>query len=335
MTASTVLRRLLQALPTLFGVVLIIFVLLRVVPGDPISMMVTGESTPDDIARLRRAYGLDQPIPMQFALYLAALARGDFGTSITMKQDVLGLVLQRLPATLELALCAFVLATTTGMLAGLAAVRWRRHWPEAAVEGASAVALAIPEFLWALILVLALSVALPLFPSSGRVDPVVATAFHTQFYLLESLVTLQPHLAAELLSHLALPALALAIPLAAIIARVLRTALLEAMRQDYMLLAQVKGLSPNAALLRHALPNALIPTVTVAGVQVVLLLGGTVLVELIFAYPGLGNMLYRAAVNRDLPVIQGVTMVFSVLFVLLNLAVDLSYALLDPRIRQA
>jgi peptide/nickel transport system permease protein len=158
--------------------------------------------------------------------------------------------------------------------------------------------------------------------------------FHTQFYLIESIVTGHFALAGELLQHLALPAIALALPLTAVIARVLKSSLLDATSQEYILLARAEGFSPFYVLIRHALPNALIPTVTIAGVHFTLLIGGTVLVELIFAYPGIGNMLYGAAINRDLPLMQGITIVFAVIFVILNILIDLSYAAINPRVRQ-
>ena len=332
MTPAYVLRRLLLAIPTLFGVAVVVFVLLRVVPGDPIAMMVPGEATPDDIARLREAYGLDKSIPVQFVLYLAQVVQGNFGTSISLKQDVLGLVLGRLPATLELAGVAIVLSVVCGVLLALSATYWRGTWVENAVDGVNSVALAIPEFLWAMLLILAFAVLVPVFPISGRIDPVRAASFASQFYLLEALATGKFALARELLSHLALPAIALSLPLIAVIARVLKSSLQEVMVQDYILLARVKGFSDTRILTREALPNALLPTITVTGVHFIFLVGGTVLVELIFSYPGIGNMLFGAASNRDLPLIQGVTLVFALLFVLLNLAIDLTYAVVNPRI---
>jgi ABC-type dipeptide/oligopeptide/nickel transport system permease component len=323
-----------MAVPTLLGVAVFVFVLIRVAPGDPVAMMVSGEATPDDIARLRALYGLDRSIPEQFLLFLGQLLRGDFGISISLHQDVLRLVLERLPATLELAFTALLLAVVLGVTLALASVYWRGRWEEAAADSVSAVALAIPEFLWALALILVFSVMLPIFPISGRIEPINAAAFHTQFYLIESVVTGRFGLAAELLQHLALPAIALALPLTAVIARVLKSSLLDAISQEYILLARAEGFSPLYVLIRHALPNALIPTVTITGVHFTLLIGGTVLVELIFAYPGIGNMLYSAAINRDLPLMQGITIAFALIFVVLNILIDLSYAAINPRVRQ-
>jgi peptide/nickel transport system permease protein len=335
MPMAYLVKRLAMTLPTLFGVTIFVFLLVRVVPGDPIAMMIPGEATPEDIARLRAIYGLDRSILEQFVIFLHNVFSGDFGTSISLKQDVLRLIMERLPATLELAfLSLIIIAVVVGAIFALIAVHWHRRWPETAVNGASAMALAIPEFLWALLLILLFSVSIPLFPISGRIDPGSTAEFYTQFYLLESLLTARFALFGEVLQHMTLPALSLAMPLIAVIARVLKSSLLDAINQDYVLLAEAKGFSPSYVLMRHALPNALIPTVTITGAQFTLLVGGTVLVELIFAYPGIGNMLYGAAVNRDLPLMQGVTIVFAVIFMLPNICVDLSYALINPRVKQ-
>lgn len=333
MSPAYLLQRLLLTLPTLAGVAVVVFVLLRVVPGDPIAMMVVGEATPEDIATLRRAYGLDEPVWKQFLIFLADLARADFGTSISLKQDVLALIFGRLPATLELALVAMAIAVVAGIGLALAGTHWRGTWVEVFIDGVNSVALAIPEFLWALLLVIAFGVLLPWLPIAGRLDPARAVTFATQFYLVESLARGELRLASEIGQHLVLPALALALPLVAIIARVLKTSLAEVLLQDYILLARVKGFGSARILVREALPNAILPTITVSGVHFIFLVGGTVLVELIFSYPGIGNMLFGAAVNRDLPLIQGVTVVFALLFVALNLLIDLTYTLINPRVR--
>lgn len=335
MSSGYLAKRLLLTLPTLFGVIVIIFVLLRVVPGDPIAMMVPPEATPADVARLRAVYGLDKPLWDQFLIFLGALARGDFGTSISLKQDVLGLVLGRLPATLELAVVSIVLSLVVGLALALVATHLRGRWPEWAIDGFNSIALSLPEFLWALLLILALGVLIPLLPISGRFDPTQALGLATQFYLLESLVRGNFTLAANLVPYLVMPALALSLPLIAVIARVLKSSLQDALVQDYVLFARINGFSAGRILIRHALPNALIPAITVAGVHFIFLVGGTVLVELIFSYPGVGNMLYRAAAYRDLPLIQGITIAFAVLFVLLNLMIDLLYLAINPRVRHS
>ena len=333
MRLTYILRRLALAVPTLFGVMIVVFVLIRVVPGDPIAMMISGEASPDDIARLREAYGLDKSIALQFFYFLKSVLSGDLGTSISLRQNVLELILGRLPATLELALLALSIAIVFGVLFALVSVYWRNRWPEILIDGIHAVALAIPEFLWALLLILLLSVSFPIFPISGRVDPTLVSDFRTQFYLFESLFTGNFSELAEVLRHMALPSVSLALPLIAVIGRVLKSSLLDAVNQDYVLLARVKGFSPLYVLLKHALPNALIPTITITGTQFALLIGGTVLVELIFAYPGVGNMLFGAAINRDLPLMQGITIIFAMVFILINICIDVSYALINPRVR--
>ena len=333
MSARYFLKRLWMAVPTLFGVAVIVFVLLRVVPGDPVAMMIGPESTVADVERLRAFYGLDKPILDQFVLYLGTVAQGDFGTSITFKQDVTTLILGRLPSTLELAGFAILLGVALGIALALAAAYWRGRWPEAAVDAVNGLAVAIPDFLWALLLILFFGVLIPVLPISGRLDPTLPIEFATQFYLVESVVRGDFGTIRLLLSHMLLPGLALALPLTAVVARVLKTSLMEAMAQDYVLLAEVKGFGRLHILVRHALPNALIPTVTLSGVQFMFLVGGTVLIELIFAYPGIGNLAVSAVVNRDLPLIQGITLAFAVLFIALNLAIDMTYALLNPKVR--
>lgn len=333
MPLAYLVRRLALAIPTLFGVAVVDFVLLRVVPGNPIAMMIPPGASMADIARLRAFYGLDKPIPVQFWRWLVAVLHGNLGVSIDLQQGVLGLVMSRLPATLELAILAMILAVVLGILFGLAAVYWQGRWPEALVDGVSGLGMAIPDFLWGLLLILLLGVAIPILPISGRIDPMLATHFATPFYLGESLVRGEFRLALSLLRHMALPAVALALPLTAAIARILKSALIEAMGQDYILMARVKGLSRARILCSEAFRNALVPTVTLSGVQFTFLLGGTVLIERIFSYPGIGNMAIDAVIGRDLPLIQGVVLTFAVLFILINLLIDMTYALLNPRVR--
>jgi len=335
MSGSYLLKRLVWALPTLLGVAVVVFVLLRVVPGDPIAMMTPPGARTEDIARLRHLYGLDTSIAHQFVTWLGQVARGDFGNSISLREHVVTLVLGKLPATLELVLCAMLIACSVGVGLGLAAVYFRGRWPELAIDGFTGLSLAIPDFLWALLFVLLLGVMFPMLPISGRLDPGIAFDPRTGFYLLESLVTGKFATAGALLQHLALPGAALALPLAASVTRILKSSLLEVMNQDYVTLARVKGYSRARVLLRVALRNALIPALTLTGVQFTFLVGGTVLIEYIFAYPGIGNLAIGAVIQRDLPLIQGLILTFAVLFIITNLAVDMAYALLNPKLRQA
>ena len=333
MSGAYLLRRLLLALPTLFGVAVVVFVLLRVVPGDPIAMMIPPGARQADIENLRALYGLDRPIAAQFVAWLGALLQGDLGTSISLRQNVLGLVLGRLPATIELALFALLIAASLGLTLALAATVWRGRWPEVLVDGLTGLVQAIPDFLWALIFVLFLGVLWPILPISGRIDPRLGVTFISQFYLVESLLRLDLPTFLSLVTHLVLPAMALALPLVAMIARTLKASLAEAMTQDYVLLARINGFSRWRIIIGQALRNALIPTVTLTGVQFTFLIGGTVLVERVFGFPGIGNMAIGAVIDRDLPLIQGLILTFAVLFIAINLLVDLSYVLLDPRLR--
>ena len=334
MNPSYWLRRVFWVLPTLFGVALIVFVLLRVVPGDPIAMLIPPGARTEDVANLRALYGFDKPIWQQFVFWLGAVVQGDFGNSISLRGNVLSLVLSRLPATLELAFLAVTIAVSLGVLFATASVYWRGRWPEKLADGFSGVALAIPDFLWGLIFILVLGVLFPIMPISGRLDPSLEFHPYTQFYLPESLLRGEFRIFASLISHAILPAFSLALPLAAMIARVLKNSLNEAMNQDYILLARVKGFTRRRILWREALRNALIPTVALTGVQFTFLIGGTVLIEYIYAYPGIGNMAIGAVTQRDLPLIQGLVLSFAVLFIAINFLIDASYRWLNPRVRQ-
>lgn len=335
MSAGFLLKRLLLAIPTLVGVAVIVFVLLRVVPGDPIAMLIGPGATKADIEQLRRIYGLDRSIFDQFVIYVGDLIRGDFGVSISLRQDVMGLILGRLPVTLELCLVAIAFAIMLGGGLAVAGAYWRGRWPEAGVDGVSGFALAIPDFLWALLFILFVVIfAFSGLPISGRISHDIRFDAATNFYLIESLVRLRFDVFGSVLVHMLLPALSLALPLSAIIARVLKSSINEAMTQDYVLLARVKGFSRFRIVAREALRNALVPTVTLTGVQFTFLFGGTVLIEKIFSYPGIGNMAIDAVINRDLPLIQGLVLTFAVLFILVNLCVDMSYAVLNPRMRR-
>jgi peptide/nickel transport system permease protein len=328
-----IIRRLVLIPPTLFGVCIIVFVLLRVVPGDPIAMMIPPGASPADIERLRAFYGLDQSIPQQFITWFGQAMTGNFGRSISLHQNVFELVLARLPATLELSVLATLIAVALGVTVALTGVYFRGRRAEWAIDGVIGIFLAIPDFLWALILLLLFGVLIPLLPISGRIDPQLDVSFQTNFYLVESLSTGRFDVAIALLQHMILPAVALALPFAALVARLLKASLAEAEDQDYAQIARARGFSRPTILLREVFPNALIPTVALGGVQITLLLGGTVLVERIFSYEGIGNMAIDAVINRDFPLIQGLILTFAVLFIALNLAVDLVVRLLDPRLR--
>jgi ABC-type dipeptide/oligopeptide/nickel transport system permease component len=333
MIALAVLRRILVGLGTLAGVAIVVFVLLRVVPGDPIAMMISPGASEADVAALRAHYGLDGGLLSQFLVWARYALRGDFGVSISLHRDVMTLLGERLPATLELAIAALEFAVIVGGLVAIVGVMARRTWLESVIDAVNGLLLAIPDFVWALALVLTLGVLAPVLPLTGRVDPSVAVGMATPFYFAESLLRLRFDVFLDLLKHLAMPVLALGLPLAAVIARVLKGGLNEAMAQDYALLARLKGMSDLRVIVQEALRNAVGPTLALTGVQFTFLIGGTVIVERIFAYPGIGNMAIEAVINRDLPLIQGLVIVFAVIFISVNIAVDLLVALLNPRLR--
>ena len=333
MNARYFLRRLLLAVPTLFGVALVVFVLIRVVPGDPVAMMIPPGATPEDIARLRAFYGLDKSIPMQLWLWLQAALTGEFGTSITYKQDVMDLIGERLPVTLELGIVAMLVACLLGGTAGIVSAARQGRWLSTLIDNLAAVVQAIPDFLWGLIFILLFGVALPWLPISGRIDTALSEQAGGGFVLLSGLLHGRWQIVGSDLLYMIAPALALALPVAAMIARVLKASMQEALASDYVRLARLKGLSGVRVLLAEALPNALIPAVSLSAVQFAFLLGGTVLVEKLFSYPGLGNLAISAVVGRDLPLIQAVVLTFAVLFIAINLAVDVLVLLLNPRLR--
>lgn len=331
----SILHRLATMAVTLFGAAVIVFFVIRVVPGNPIAMMLPPGASEADVARLSAHYGLDKSIPEQFLIWLGGVMNGDFGTSISLRQPVMPLVLGRLPATLELSIFALVLAVIIGGATALAGTLWRGTKTEAAIDVANGVGLSVPDFLWALVLILLFGVLVPIFHISGRISPSAELPFVTQFYVFESIARLRFDLWWDLLKHMFMPALALAIPLAAIISQLLKQSLKETMHLDYVVLARTKGYGENHVILSESLPNAVLPTLTLIGVQFTFLVGGTVIIERLFSYEGLGNMAIDAVINRDLPLIQGIVIVFALIFTLINLLVDMTYALLNPRLRHA
>jgi ABC-type dipeptide/oligopeptide/nickel transport system permease component len=331
----TFLMRLVTTAVTLFGVAVIVFFVIRVVPGNPIAMMLPPGATDADVAQLTALYGLDKSIPQQFLIWGAGVLQGDFGNSITSRQPVLALVLGRLPATLELSIMALVIAVALGGFMALTGTRLRGTKTEAAIDVGNGVALSVPDFLWGLVLILLFGVLVPVFHISGRVTPSLELPFTTNFYLFESVLRLRFDLWADIVAHMFMPALALAIPLAAIIGQLLKQSLKETMNLDYVTLARTKGYSENHVIIAEALPNAILPTLTLVGVQFTFLIGGTVIIERLYSYEGLGNTAIDAVINRDLPLIQGIVILFAVIFTAVNLLVDLCYAALNPKLRHA
>ena len=325
--------RIFSIMITLGGVAIIVFFVIRVVPGNPISMMLPPGATEDDILRLKALYGFDKTIIQQFFIWINGVLHGDFGNSISLRQPVLSLVLGRLPATLELSIMALIIACLLGGLLALLGTRLRETKTEGIIDGINGMAMSVPDFLWGLVFILLFGVMWPIFHISGRISPSIDMNFLTQFYLLESIVRLDFKVFKDLLAHMLMPALALSIPLAAIISQLLKQSLKETMHLDYVTLSRTKGYGETHVILREALPNAVLPTLTLVGVQFTFLIGGTVIIERLFSYEGLGNMAIDAVINRDLPLIQGIVILFALIFTFVNLFVDLTYTLLNPKLR--
>lgn len=334
MNAGHPLNRLLWLLPTLLGAMALVFALLRLAPGDPIAMMVGPGASAKDIEVLRQLYGLDRSIPAQFLIYVRDVFTGQLGSSISLRQDVAGLVAARLPVTLELSLLALVLAVSGGVTLAMCGAYWKDSLAERVIDFLTGVLTSIPDFLWGLAGILLFGVFLQVLPSFGLLDSALSFESGSGFYLAESLLTGRFDVFGSALAHLLMPALSLALPLAAMIARVLKASLLDALTQDYILIARAKGFSPFAVLWREALRNAVVPALTLTSVQFTFLIAGTVLIEKLFGLPGLGNMAIDAVVNRDLPLIQGIVLTFALIFIAVNLLTDLANVWLNPKLRR-
>ncbi len=335
MPVKILASRALSAIVTLLGVMIIVFVLVRVVPGDPIAMMISPGASQADILTLRAHYGLDLPIYQQFLVWFGQVLQGNFGTSISLKQNVMRIILDRLPATLELAFFALCLAVVWGTFIALVSTAWRGSVFEKVIDTFNGLMLAVPDFIWGLTFVLVLGVLLPILPISGRSDPSIDAQLTTQFYVIEGLLRGHFHFVWDVLKHMILPALTMSFPLAAVIGRVLKNTMMDVMVQDYILLARIKGLSNLRILLQEALRNAAVPALALTGVQFTFLIGGTVITERIFSYPGIGNLAIDAVINRDLPLIQGLVLTFGAIFIVVNMFVDAATAWLNPRLRHA
>ena len=339
---SFILRRLGVLIPTFFGITLITFALIRMIPGDPIEVMV-GERTLDPVmhAAAMKRLGLDQPLYVQYFDYVSKLFHGDLGASLKTQESVWNEFTTLFPATLELALCALVFATVFGLLAGVVAAIKRGSMFDHGVMGLSLTGFSMPIFVWGLLAVMFFSVFLGWTPVSGRIDLMFDVQPQTGFMLIDAwrAEALDPEINAgafkDAVMHLILPTIVLGtIPLATI-ARMTRSSMLEVLREDYVRTARAKGLSPARVIFIHTLRNALIPVLTVIGLQVGTLMGGAVLTETIFSWPGIGKWLIEAIGRRDYPVVQNGILIVATLVILTNFVVDILYGIANPRIRHA
>jgi peptide/nickel transport system permease protein len=328
-----IVRRLLLLVPILLGVSLLIFFWIRALPGSPAEALLGERATPALVKQLRERYGLDKPVYRQYFSYLRATVGGDLGVSVATHRKVVAEIKQRFPATIELALAAMVLAVVIGIPLGFfAAKRHGGYFDNATLIG-SLLGISVPIFFLAILLKYFFAVKWQLLPSVGRSDVTLDTPHPTNFYVLDALISRDWHALWDAIKHLLLPAIALgSIPLA-VITRITRASVLDVQNEDYVRTARAKGLPPMTVDRRHVLRNALLPISTIIGLQTGLLLSGAVLTETVFAWPGMGSWLRDAIFARDYPVLQGGILFLAVVFVFVNLIVDLSYALINPRIR--
>jgi peptide/nickel transport system permease protein len=324
--AGIFVERFFQTVIVLFGVLVITFTLVHLIPGDPAQVILGTDSTPEELERLRHLLELDQPLTNQFVNYMGRVVRGDFGNSIFQHEPVMELILERLPATIELTIAALLIATVIGIIAGI--ISGTR--PNSFFDGASSVialaGVAMPVFWLGMLAILLFSLTLNWLPSFGRGEGIIPSLI--EFLSSGNAAPLQ-----NSIRHLILPAFVLGAFSTAIIARLVRSSMLEVMSLDYVRTARAKGLRERSVIIRHALRNAFIPVVTVLGLQMGVLLGGAVIAETIFAWPGIGRLLIGAINQRDYPLVQALVIVIALMVCIVNLGVDLMYVWLNPRTR--
>ncbi|WP_159501722.1 ABC transporter permease [Microbacterium sp. 18062] len=303
---TVTLKRVLAAVPTILGVSVVIFLILRLVPGDPVQAMLAGSpATPERIAELREQFGLERPVLVQYVDFLAAALTGDLGTSFTTRQPVAGMIAEQFLPTLQLALAATVFTAVAGIVCGTLAAAFPNTPLDGAIRVFSLLGTSMPSFWIGLMLIMLVSFQLQLLPATGT----------------------------EGIERLILPALALGLSSAGVVTRLVRNNMLEVMGESFVSALHAKGMSRRTVLFRHVLRNAVLPTITIVGLQIGALLAGAVIVETVFARQGLGHLLTRAVASNDYPVIQGIVLVIAVAYIVINIVVDVSYAYVDPRIR--
>lgn len=313
--ARYVARRLIQVIPTLFFVILTVFLIMKMIPGDPAEVLLGPQARAEDIARFRQQLGLDRPVLIQFIIYLKRVLTGDLGRSLIYRQDVLSLILERLPTTITLSLCALFIAIVIGIPSGIIAAMKRNSLLDLLVTVLALVGISIPIFWFGMVLIILFSLQLGWLPAVGLGDPSKGLW--------------------DVVSHFILPSLALGILSTGTIARFTRSSMLEVLNQDYIRTAYAKGLKKSLILYRHALRNALIPVITVIGLQLGNLLAGAVLTETVFALPGLGKLMVDGIFRRDYMLVQGEVLFTAVIYIFVNLVVDIAYAFINPKIRQS
>jgi len=327
-----IVHRVLLAVPVALGVAVLAFFSLHLLPGDPVQIMLGETNTSAATIRaVQHELHLDQPLHVQLALFFAQLAHGDLGTSIVQQRPVAALIAEALPATIELTAATIVIAVLIAVPMGLASALRPRSWIDRAVLSTSLLGASMPAFWFGLLLILFFAVNARLLPTSGQIDPTIGVPPVTGLLLIDSLLAGNGAAVVSVLRHLLLPALTLGVVFAAVLARTVRSSMIDVLHRQYVTTARAKGLPETAVVIKHALRNALIPAITVAGLQIGELLGGNMIVETVFAWPGLGRLVVNSIFARDYLMVQAAVMLYALTYVAANLAVDVAYTVLDPR----
>jgi peptide/nickel transport system permease protein len=327
------ITRFLTVVPVLIGVSAIVFSFIHLIPGDPAVAMLGERATPQRVAEVRAQLGLDKPLYIQYLIYVGKTLRGDFGSSILRGDPVLRDLVRRFPATVELAISAILIAILVGVPMGIISAVWRNSFFDGFSRLVALTGVSMPIFWLGLMLAWCFGVVLGWLPTGFRLGTDVTLVTVTHFNILDSVLTGNWPALASSLRHLVLPAIALSTIPMAVIARMTRASLLEVLSQDYIRTAESKGLPQHAVILRHAMRNALLPVMTVTGLQVGRMLAGAILTETIFSWPGIGLWIYESIQARDYPIVQGATLFIATIFVMVNLLTDVLYAAVDPRIK--
>ena len=334
MPLARVIERLLQLIPVLLGVSFIVFVMMALTPGDPVEIMIGDQNVSEEQEAIMRSdLGLDRPIYERYGVFLGNALQGDFGESFYHRRPVSEVIAERLPATIELTLVALIIALITSIPLGVIAAINKNSWIDRTATVFSLLGVSLPGFWFGILLLMIFSVQLNLLPVFGRisysnqVDPI------TNFLLIDSLLRGQLAAFWDALKHILLPAITLGLPMTAILTRVTRVSMLEVLRQDYITFAEAKGLSRRKVMFRHALKNALIPTVSVAAIETGSLLGGNMIVETVFGWPGLGRLVVESIFVRNYPLVQAAVLFYAVTYVMLNFMADVLYTKLNPRVK--
>ncbi len=326
-------RRVIGGVPIILIILLVVFFLVRMVPGSPINALLPDGATPGQVKQLTAQLGLNEPIPIQFWKYLVNAVQLNFGNSILASEPVSTLIGQRLPATFELAIAASIVALIIGVPLGILSARRHGTWIDRVATAVGLIGISAPPFWIGLLLIIYVAAGTGVFPTGGQLPASLVDPGPTNFAIVDLLVHGDLAGVGTTLQYLALPAVTLGAAMAGLLVRMTRSSLLEVAGEDFVRTARAKGASERRVVLRHTLRNALMPIVTIFGLEVANVLAGSIIVETVFAWPGMGNLLVSAVNGRDYPVVEGVVLVYAVIFVVMNLIVDLSYHKLDPRIR--